>query len=273
MPSYAVIGASRGIGLEYVRQLAAKPGSTVFAIVRDAKASTYLVDVISGLKNVHIVEGDVVDYSSLERAAKNVAEINGGKLDVLIHNAARTDPAHLVKGYDDFPSVEALDADFIDAYKINTLGVIHAISAFLPLLRASTATLKKIVVISTQGADSKFWRTVGGANAVSYSITKAATWVATTKYAIKLKDEGIVVVSLCPGAVDTSGTTPGLSAEQEASYRTELEQRAALFKAVGYELPLQSVEQSVEAQIKTIDGLIVAQYGLFLNHTGEEWVS
>lgn len=100
-------------------------------------------------------------------------------------------------------------------YKINTLGVIHAISAFLPLLRASTATLKKIVVISTQGADPKFWRTVGGANAVSYSITKAATWVATTKYAIKLKDEGFVVVSLCPGAVDTSGTTPGLSAERK----------------------------------------------------------
>ena len=37
-------------------------------------------------------------------------------------------------------------------------------------------------------------------------MTKAAAWIATVKWALKLKDEGFVVVSLSPGLVDTMGT-------------------------------------------------------------------
>ena len=87
MPSYAVVGASRGIGLEYVRQLvsrstpdyvyiahalvdiriqAARPDSIVFAVVRNAANSKHLQAAIQGLKNVHVLEADVADYRSLE---------------------------------------------------------------------------------------------------------------------------------------------------------------------------------------------------------------
>ena len=88
MLSYAIIGASRGIGLEYVRQLvsccmlplgtwlfrttltvlpqAARQNTTVFAIVRNAARSTHLTAPVSDLKNVHVFEGDVTDYPSLE---------------------------------------------------------------------------------------------------------------------------------------------------------------------------------------------------------------
>ena len=40
----------------------------------------------------------------------------------------------------------------------------------------------------------------------AYSMTKAAALIATTKWAIKLKDEGFIVVSVSPGLVDTAGT-------------------------------------------------------------------
>ena len=91
-------------------------------------------------------------------------------------------------------------------FKINTLGVIHAITAFLPLLRASTAPLKKIVVLSTGGADARIVRALGLPDIVAYSVSKAAARMATVKWAIKLKDEGFIVVSLTPGLVDTTGT-------------------------------------------------------------------
>lgn len=91
-------------------------------------------------------------------------------------------------------------------FRINALGVVHGIAAFLPLLRASTASLKKIIVISTPTADYKTVLMAGKADMVSYSMTKAAGLMATTKWALKLKDEHFVVVSLNPGMVDTTGT-------------------------------------------------------------------
>lgn len=88
---------------------AGRPDAVVFAIVRNKTGSIHLNAAVTGLKNVHIVEADVVDYASLEvvrcpgclqsgmsnsrpstqRAAKEVGATTGGKLDCLIHNAAR----------------------------------------------------------------------------------------------------------------------------------------------------------------------------------------
>ena len=89
-------------------------------------------------------------------------------------------------------------------FKINTLGVIHSITAFLPLLRTGSA--KKIVVINTGGADVKTVHKQGAMGLAAYSITKCAALMATTKWAAKLQSEGFIVTSLTPGLVDTTGT-------------------------------------------------------------------
>ena len=89
-------------------------------------------------------------------------------------------------------------------FKVNTLGMIHAVTAFLPLLRAGRT--KKIVVIGSAAGDSKFVRTFGLGDMAAYGMTKAAALIATTKWAVKLQDEGFVVVTMSPGLVDTSET-------------------------------------------------------------------
>ncbi|KAI0742351.1 hypothetical protein C8Q80DRAFT_902287 [Daedaleopsis nitida] len=92
-------------------------------------------------------------------------------------------------------------------FKVNTLGVIHGIAAFLPLLCPSSAPLNEIVVISTGCADPKPVHLYGIADMAAYQITKAAALMATTKYALKLKDDRFVVVSLTPELVDGSDTS------------------------------------------------------------------
>ena len=92
-------------------------------MVRNPSASTYLSAAIKGLKNVHVLAADVVDYASLQvstrsrqylhrlflsyspvlllqAAANKVSEVTGGKLDVLIHSAVLMDPSTVSKGFD-----------------------------------------------------------------------------------------------------------------------------------------------------------------------------
>lgn len=103
---------------------AARPDTVVFAVVRNSRTSAHLNLAVKGLKNVHVLDADVLDHASLEvsqicsfsarpykkplnippqRAAKQVAEITSGSLDVLIHNVARLDPVldYARSGFDD----------------------------------------------------------------------------------------------------------------------------------------------------------------------------
>lgn len=61
-------------------------------------------------------------------------------------------------------------------------------------------------MIGSGAGDLKSVQTLNMVNMAAYGMTKAAAMIATTKFALKLKDEGFVVVTLTPGAVDTSAT-------------------------------------------------------------------
>ncbi|KAH9837557.1 uncharacterized protein C8Q71DRAFT_753147 [Rhodofomes roseus] len=216
MPTYAVIGATRGVGLEIVRQLAANPDNTVFATARNVEKSLHLAKVIqeAPAKNVVALQADVVDHRSLKVAAEKIAQATGGALDVLIHNAAKMDYANgnLYRSLTEYESMDALDAEFIEAFKVNTLGAIHSVDAFLPLLRKGST--KKIVIISTDGGERDVvWKT-GTTILAAYCVTKSAENMVMTKYAAELVDEGFIVAAISPGVVDVSGTaaSPRMSA-------------------------------------------------------------
>ncbi|KAI0761785.1 NAD-P-binding protein [Trametes elegans] len=259
MPSYAVVGASRGIGLELVRQLAAKQSTVVFAIARNTGAP-HLQRVAANHKNVHIVQGDIVDHHSIQSAAERVAELSGGGLDVLIHNAALMTSATIHRSFSDYTNLDELDADFNEAFKVNTLGAIHSAAAFLPLLRRGT--LKRLVFISSGAADPALAVKLGIPDMVAYSTTKAATAMAAAKYAAALKSEGFTVVSMRPGVVDTSATADPKEAE---AARKVLEDQAAH----GFRPQLLTPEESVAGQLKVLEGLTSEHNGATVSYNGE----
>jgi len=87
MPSYVVVGASRGLGYAFIKHLSQDPTNIVIGLVRN-KADTEKKVAEDGLKNVHILQADMVDVPALRKAAEETAKITGGGLDMLINNAA-----------------------------------------------------------------------------------------------------------------------------------------------------------------------------------------
>ncbi|KAM5539315.1 hypothetical protein V8D89_007006, partial [Ganoderma adspersum] len=137
-------------------------------------------------------------------------------------------------------------------FKVNSLGRVHS------LLRASTT---KIIVIGSGAANPKANQVLGIANMAAYGMTKAAALIATTKFAIKLQEEGFVVIMIPPGIVDTSATA---GADREA-----LGEVLAAFTPSknGLQPAAQTPAGSVRAQLKVIDGLEASQNGLFISTT------
>lgn len=202
MSSYAITGASKGIGREFVRQLAADSANTVLAIVRDPK-STDISDLASKYSNVHIIKGDVTDPKSILEAATAAAAITDGKLDVLIHNSNAVHGASMPFTPSQLPfDSQAIQEIFNPSLSTAIYGGLWATNAFLPLIEKGVQ--KKIVHISSGMADVELIKKTGISDAVAYSIAKAGMNVVVAKYATELAPRGIKVLALSPGWVDTS---------------------------------------------------------------------
>ena len=67
--SWIIVGASRGIGLEFVRQLLSR-GNTVYAVIRDAAGASHLWQLAgAGLAKCELLECDISDESSITVAS------------------------------------------------------------------------------------------------------------------------------------------------------------------------------------------------------------
>ncbi|KAJ7753847.1 hypothetical protein B0H16DRAFT_1544126 [Mycena metata] len=185
-----VIGASRGLGLGLLEELAATPNTQAIGTVR---APTAAVDHLgSGVK---ILTLDISDEESITKAASTIPE-----LDTLIINAGvgKRDP------------VTTSSTDVLSTYlNINVLGPHRAIRAFLPALRARKT--RRIVVISSSSASLGGQALPGSAGlAGSYGVSKAALNMLAVQCHKELKDEGFTVVPVHPGWVATDmGNTHG----------------------------------------------------------------
>jgi len=156
------------------------------------------------IKNVHILEADMADNTSLTTAAAAMSPITNGALDYLIINGAYINTEINDITPSQFQGKEdLLRKEMIASLDVNVLGVMYSINAFLPLIRKGEA--KKIIAISSGLADSTSAR-YGTTSAIIYSAMKAAMNMVVAKYAGEVRSEGIMLLALCPGMVDTKET-------------------------------------------------------------------
>ncbi|MEO1400940.1 MAG: SDR family oxidoreductase [Cyanobacteria bacterium J06635_1] len=188
MPTIAITGSNRGIGLELCRQFLAR-GDDVIGICREATdAMTALgVEALTGI--------DVSDDGSVATLQN---ALGNRLIDVLINNAG-------IMGREKLPE---LDWEGIRRqFEINSLGPLRVTAALLDNLNRDA----KIAIITSR-MGSIVDNTSGGG--YGYRMSKAAVNIAGVSLAHDLADRGVAVLMVHPGSVRTDLTASVMSAGQ-----------------------------------------------------------
>jgi NAD(P)-dependent dehydrogenase (short-subunit alcohol dehydrogenase family) len=202
MPTVLVTGASRGLGLEFVRQYLAE-GYAVTAACRNPGKALALQHLGRESKGALIsVELDVADGASVKQAA---AHVPGSSIDILINCAGVMGARGQTIGSLDY-------ADWMQVLEVNVLGVARVCEAFLDRVAQSG---RRLIITLTSGMGSLSDNTSGGW--IAYRTSKAAVNMLMRSAAIDLKPRGISCVVLNPGWVKTDMGGPNAKLAPEES--------------------------------------------------------
>ncbi|CAK7245984.1 MAG: hypothetical protein STHCBS139747_007605 [Sporothrix thermara] len=243
MPTYCIIGTNRGIGLEFVRQLAASPDNTIIATVRPNADRTDLEKVAS--PTTHILECDTSSVPSVHifsnKVARNVLAGADGpsttKIDVLVVNAG-------IDGSPEDQDSLALNPVLLsEQMAVNVVGPAKVLE-FLTDRKALSPSVRVINMTSCFGSLA-FSATMSPRKSISYSLTKAALNMLTVHQGHDLRARGLtqaVVVAMDPGWVKT--------------------------RLGGENAPIEAGE-SVAGMLKVVQGLKDEDNVSFLTYSGE----
>lgn len=154
-----------------------------------------------GRTNIHIIQADTTDPVALQKAADEVSEKTGGSVDYVIANAALQAKTALV-GIDVLGrDPKALEDDLVEHFRVNTIGPVHLFTAFMPLILKSD--VKKVIAISSGMGDTEMTLKADIYQASAYAFSKAALNMAVAKLSAVYREQGVLVMAICPGAVDS----------------------------------------------------------------------
>ncbi|XP_038053755.1 C-factor-like [Patiria miniata] len=206
MRSVLVTGANRGIGLEFVRQLLQleEPPLYVFACCRAPEDAEALQSLTKDKQQLKIIKLDVTDEATFPEAVATVDRAVGEEgLGVLINNAGV-----LQRGGTETTSM----ADMEESYRVNVMGPLAVSQAFLPALkraanRACTDSPKQLstdraAIVNITSALGSF-QLCTSSRYIPYRTTKAALHMLTKCMNFDLRPQGILVVALHTGWVQT----------------------------------------------------------------------
>ena len=182
MTTILITGAGRGIGFELARQSLEK-GWNVVGSVRTVEAQRELAQK---LPQMAVLNFDVTDHPAVEK----VANAFHSPVDILINNAGIIGPAE--------QSTTQMDFDgFATTMAVNVLAPLHVTQVFLPLLKESENP--RIVNISSKMGRMEF----ATSDRIAYRASKAALNKVTQGLATDLRADGVSVVAMHPGWVQT----------------------------------------------------------------------
>ena len=235
MRAVLITGASRGIGLEFVRQYIAD-GWQVYATCHKLSNAEHLQAIKS--KALQILEMDVTDAAQVKAVAE---KLKGKPIDLLINNAGTVERifygSGAYEGTDD-PDLRNYDFDaWLDLLKTNVLGPARVCGAFVDNLAAGENPVA-VNMSSTLASIASTWQ----AGRYAYRTSKAALNMLTRSVGEWYEKRGIILISISPGWT-----------------RTEM----------GGPKAANSVEDSVKGVRNVIAKATMAQAGTFVDFNGQ----
>lgn len=220
MSTVLITGAARGLGLDFVKQYAAR-GWRVHACAREPGA----LKAIEGDIQVHRLE--VTDYAAVAALSRELA---GEAIDVLLCNAGVAGREATVFGSID-PAV------WRQTFEVNALAPLMMAEAFVEHVARSQG--RKLVAISSRLGSIA----LADNGRYAYRASKTALNMEWKGLSKDLAGRSLICVVLHPGWVQTD---------------------------MGGAAATLTIEQSVPALVKLIDGLKPADNGRFINYDGSE---
>jgi NAD(P)-dependent dehydrogenase (short-subunit alcohol dehydrogenase family) len=182
-----VTGSSSGIGLE-TSLLLARNGFKTFATMRNIDKGKEVSAIASREKlPIRIVQLDVTDDISVNKAIEKIVSESGGRIDVLVNNAG-----YALGGAFEDSSLDEIKSQF----ETNVFGLIRVTQAVLPIMRKQRSG--NIVNISSGAGRA------GYPGASVYVSSKFAIEGLSESIAFELEPFGIRVILVEPGVVRTN---------------------------------------------------------------------
>lgn len=210
-----ITGASQGLGLAIAHAFVAE-GASVYICARDGRLLEYarreLIARASEDQRVGAQVADVADPTAVAQLVEAAHEALG-ELSILVNNAGGYGPKGALG--------EVAWEEWVQAIQINLFGSALCARAMLPHLRR--ASRGKIVQLSGGGATSPM------PGLSSYAVSKTGVVRLAETLALELRDDGVDVNALAPGALNTRMLDEILEAGPErvgsAYYERSLEQK------------------------------------------------
>lgn len=206
-----VQGASRGIGLEFVRHLLEKnEKGQVVATCRNPGQATGLLELKNKFaERLSILELDVTNETTIKASAKSIEE-RYGSLNLLINASGILSVPNVLQPETTLNKVEK--SSLLHAYEVNAVGPILVIKHLWPFLKAGggSGTERDVAVVANLSArvGSIGDNRLGGWH--SYRASKTALNQLTKNVSVEFarKKDPIICILLHPGTVDTDLSRP-----------------------------------------------------------------
>ncbi len=199
LPAALVTGGSRGIG----RAISVELGRLGYAVVvnyasRVDAAEEVVAEITAAGSKALALGGDVGSADDRKALVRQTLDAFG-RLDVLVNNAGITS-----QGRQDL--LEATEASWDKVFDTNLKGPFFlsqlAAREMIRLIQDEKIPGGKIINISSISAYAV------STDRADYCMTKAALGMMTRQFAVRLADEGIQVMEVCPGVIESDMTAP-----------------------------------------------------------------